>query len=43
VGPSVAIKQVKENYEGMMKRSLEALFTLQGGTLDPGINPTNLR
>jgi len=38
VGPSVAIKQVKENYEGMMKRSLEALFILQGGAMGPGNN-----
>ena len=38
VGASVAIKQIKENYEGMMKRSLEALLTLQGGTMDLGNN-----
>jgi N-acetyl-beta-hexosaminidase len=38
VGASVAIKQVKDNYEGRMKRSLEALLTLQGGTMDLGNN-----
>ena len=38
MGASVAIKQVKDNYEGRMKRSLEALLTLQGGTMDLGNN-----
>ena len=38
VGQSVAITKVKENYKGMMKRSLEALFILQGGTMDLGNN-----
>ena len=38
VGQSVAITKVKENYKGMMKRSLKALFILQGGTMDLGNN-----
>ena len=39
VRQSVAIQQVKENYESMMKRSLEAHFILQeGGTMDLGNN-----
>jgi hypothetical protein len=44
VGQSVAITKVKENYEGMMKRSLEALFSLNGGAFGPnpaGPNPAN--
>ena len=35
---TTAIKQVKNNYEGRMKRSLEAHLTLQGGTMDLGNN-----
>jgi hypothetical protein len=38
VGPSVVIDKVKENYEIMMKGSLQALFILQGGAAGPGNN-----
>jgi len=44
VGQSVAITKVKENYDGMMKRSLEALHSLNGGAFGPkpaGPNPAN--
>ena len=38
VGISPAITAVKENYERLMNSSLEALFKLNGGTMDLGIN-----
>ena len=38
VGPSVVIDKVKENYEIIMKGSLQALFVLQGGAMGPGNN-----
>jgi hypothetical protein len=40
VGPSVVIDKVKENYEIMMKGSLQALFILQGGEAGHSNNAT---
>jgi hypothetical protein len=37
-GISVAITEVKENYERLMNSSLDALFKLNGGTMDLGNN-----
>jgi hypothetical protein len=39
VGISVAITEVKENYERLMNSSLDALFKLNGGAMGPGSNP----
>ena len=38
VGASTAITLVKENYERLMNSSLDALFKLNGGTMDLGNN-----
>ena len=39
VGVSVAITEVKENYERLMNSSLDALYKLNGGAMGPGSNP----